>query len=98
MEKKTILAASLAGMFALSLATGCNKQTAETPATDVSTVQAETTQVKDACNGKDGCSAKATADATTKDGCNAKDGCDAKAEKDSCKAKDSCKSETKKAN
>jgi hypothetical protein len=92
MEKKTILAASLAGMFALSLATGCNKQTAETPATDVSTVQAETTQVKDACNGKDGCSAKATADATAKDGCNAK------AEKDSCKAKDSCKSETKKAN
>ncbi len=85
MEKKTILAASLAGMFALSIAAGCGKEAAKTVDTDAAAVQTETTVAKDGCQGKDGCSAHATSDVTEKDGCSAK------AEKDSCKTKDSCK-------
>jgi len=79
MEKKTILAASLAGLFALSLATtGCSKEV-KTVEADTTTVQA-TTEVQVETSTEN-----AEAD-KTKESCNGKDGCSAKAEKDSCKA------------
>lgn len=74
MEKKTLLAASLAGMFALSLATtGCSKEaapvepetatvqaaTTEVQQVEVSTANAEADKTKESCNGKDGCNGKA---------------------------------------
>ena len=81
MDKKTLLAASLAGMFALTLATtGCSKEaapveaevTAPAAVTEVqvepATANAEADKTKESCNGKDGCSAKTD---KTKESCKA---------------------------